>query len=317
MKRELKRDLATLKRLPFKKRHEPVGRLLTRIHATLDQHEGHPDGPALEIVRAWLLVPFTLWPVDFAGLAAYVVGAVGMGRRVRQSILFLLDQVGELPSVAAQQAVAEHERLIETGGYELLARSKLKFTEREAKLLRDPGFQMEWGRLKRIFPVERYRNHKALIRRTMVQERNFRPDWEFRPTDKARCFQAAFDAFCHRWNLYGMEDERPLVLKLSVNLTAHGTMIVIPAFWSFDPKRDLDWRLIMRLHRVRGVARQGPKMSVARMERGELSKKARSVWKESGTRGLRGEEREQWVKHQLGLDERTDSRTVRRLRKAT
>ena len=51
--------------------------------------------------------------------------------------------------------------------------------------------------------------------------------------------QAVFDAFCMRWNLYGMQGDRPLVTKLSVNLTPHGTMIFIPAYWSFDYKRDV------------------------------------------------------------------------------
>jgi len=126
----------------------------------------------------------------------------------------------------------------------------------------------------------------------MVQERNFRPsDWKFSWGTEAQRFQNVFDAFCHRWNLYGMErkktsnfklqtsgkpqnsnlkenanaaeesEDRPLLLKLSVNLTPFSTMIEVPKYWSFDPKRDLKWGAVTKLHRMREVPRQGPKLS--------------------------------------------------------
>ena len=38
-----------------------------------------------------------------------------------------------------------------------------------------------------------------------------------------------------------MEGEKPLLLKLSVNLTPFSTLIEVPKYWSFDPKRDLTW----------------------------------------------------------------------------
>ena len=40
-------------------------------------------------------------------------------------------------------------------------------------------------------------------------------------------------------NLYGMEKGKPLLQKLSVNLTPFDTMIFIPACWSFDYHPDL------------------------------------------------------------------------------
>ncbi len=36
-----------------------------------------------------------------------------------------------------------------------------------------------------------------------------------------------------------MRGDEPLLMKLSVNITPHGTMIFIPAYWSFDAKRDV------------------------------------------------------------------------------
>jgi len=72
-----------------------------------------------------------------------------------------------------------------------------------------------------------------------------------------------FDAMCYRWRLYGMEKDRPLLLKVSVNPTPHGTMIVIPRYLSLDPHRDLDWKLIGRLQSVPGSGEAG-----AEIERG-------------------------------------------------
>jgi hypothetical protein len=76
----------------------------------------------------------------------------------------------------------------------------------------------------------------------VVAERNFRPDWDFNWNRPAERFAAVLDVFCWRWQLYGMERDRPLLMKLTVNLTPLGTMIFIPAFWSFDPKRDFNQR---------------------------------------------------------------------------
>lgn len=55
-----------------------------------------------------------------------------------------------------------------------------------------------------------------------------------------------------------MRGDSPLLMKLSVNLTPHGTMILIPAYWSFDSKRDVRWAAVMKLHCVRAEKRQGP-----------------------------------------------------------
>jgi len=98
-----------------------------------------------------------------------------------------------------------------------------------------------------------------------VEERNFRTnDWKFSWRTEAERFQLVFDAFCHRWDLYGIEWDRPLLLKLSVNLTPFSTMIEVPRYWSFDPKRDLKWGAVTKLHRMREVRRQGPKLSPSR-----------------------------------------------------
>ena len=104
-----------------------------------------------------------------------------------------------------------------------------------------------------------------------------------------------------------------MLLKLTVNLTAFGTMIEVPKYWSFDPKRDLNWREITRLHRARGVTKQGPKLSVEKKARESEAAKARDLWQQATKAGLRGDKRNEWVMKRLAWDMRTNPSRLRRL----
>jgi hypothetical protein len=88
---------------------------------------------------------------------------------------------------------------------------------------------LRWIRshIKSAFNVQAYRDHKGAIRRTMSAERNLRPSFSVNLRRREDVFRAAFDAFCLRWNLYGMQNDDPLLLKLAVNITPYGTMIHI------------------------------------------------------------------------------------------
>ena len=312
MSLNLNRDLAALKKLAFK-RFEKVGPLLKEIHAVLDANASHPEQDLLNVVREWLLTPFTLWPVDFHGIGQLVVSVVRSSGELPGDLRFLLVQVRALPTKEACQAVSAFERLVETGSYESLNKSSVKFAEKEKRLMQSEEFVTDWKKLGALFDLSKRWEGNGVIRRSFVQERNFRPNFDYQAEDETKRFQTAFDAFCHRWNLYGMQYDRPLLLKLTVNLTAHGTMIVVPAFWSFDYKRDLDWKQIMKLHRVRGVPRQGPKLSSGRLDRSEQASKGRRLWKEAVEKNLRGDDRYAWVKKGLGLSDNTDNSSIRRL----
>ena len=106
---------------------------------------------------------------------------------------------------------------------------------------------------------------------------------------------------------------KPLLLKLSVNLTPFSTIIEVPKYWSFDPKRDLKWGAVTKLHRMRQVKRQGPKLSLGRSARREEAERGRALWEEASRAGLKGERRKQWVMERLGWDARTDESRLRRL----
>jgi len=157
------------------------------------------------------------------------------------------------------------------------------------------------------------RNAKGIIRRAFSKERNFR-DLRFEWSEKKQRFRQVFDAFCHRWNLYGMEKDRPLIMKITVNPTPHGTMIFIPRCWSFDGRRDLAWKEISLLHKAHGAARQGPKLSAARQQK-QREKEAAKYWVAvAQSLQLRGDRREEFVLKKLGKDPRTDRSYLRRLK---
>lgn len=148
----------------------------------------------------------------------------------------------------------------------------------------------------------------------MVQERNFRPDgWEFRWQTIRDRFDLVFDAFCQRWILYGMEGDKPLLQKFSVNVTPFGTMIFIPRYWSFDGRRDIEWGAVNQLHRSREVRRQGEKLGLGELERKREAIKIQRLWHESKHRGLRGEERKSWVIEKMGWLPNNDFSRARRL----
>lgn len=228
-------------------------------------------------------------------------------------MILLIDLLPAIPSERTQRAVSEHEHAVQRGNYESLIRARHKYRQIESQLGDNREFQAEWNSIKVHFDVRKFADHKGIIRRRLVAERSMRDHWPLRWTKPANRFHAVFDVFCQRWNLYGMRGDRPLLLKLTANLTPYGTMIFIPAYWSFDPKRDLNWRTITALHRARGVPKQGPKLGANRLTAWREAIRAATLSKEADSLKLKGEARTSWMMKQLKLDSRTDERQLRRI----
>jgi len=181
------------------------------------------------------------------------------------------------------------------------------------QLAANPAFRAQWNAIKAQFDLIKFGDHKGIIRRHFVGERSMRDHWPVRWTKTADRFYAVSDVFCQRWNLYGMRGDHPLLLKLTVNLTPFGTMVFIPAYWSFDPKRDLNWRAIIALHKARGVPKQGPKLGANKLAARAQAIRARKLSKEADALKLKGERRRIWMFQKLNWDPRTDERQLRRI----
>lgn len=222
------------------------------------------------------------------------------------------DRCGFQPlKLADAELVRESERWLTEGRFEPFLKAKEKYEEFAARLRDEPGFRRDWRAVRKAFPRETA--SKKILHRTLVPERNWVRDGGAKFRTRAQRFQAVFDLLCWKYCLWGVGRGRPLLLKPSVVYTPHGTQIFIPAYMSFDAKRDLDLGLITRLHRARGQQRQGTGFSTARLERESLRRQAREADRAAREQGLRGEARYAFIGRQIGRAEFADPRAIRAL----
>jgi hypothetical protein len=305
-------DLKTLQARAFDRAEWAEG-VLRRYHAVTPNF----DGLAAQQLRAlynWMLVPPTLWPFNVQDVLEDCLAVLEKGKHLDSRHRLLIELLPAPPDEAICAAVADHELHVQIGTYENLAKTQAKYAQNELAIKTDPQLRRQWARIKGAFNVQAYRDHKGVIRRTMSVERNLRPSFSVNMRRGEDVFQAAFDAFCLRWNLYGMQNDDPLPLKLAVNVTPYGTMIHIPAYWSFDPKRDIRWDAIARLHRVRVPGRQGPALAEGLAERMKRADKLRHLDKEALRLGLKGEKKHEFLCAGLGLVPGTSPKRISRLR---
>lgn len=310
----MEQDFAHLEKLAFK-RLERCGPLAREFHELTDQIELLAEAEWIWNVYEWLLVPLTLWPIDFEGVAQHTIKVVEGKEKMDAGFQLLLRMLKRPPPKKTQETIAKYERDIERGQYHRMLRQPTKFDEIETVLAKDERLGEMWAEVKEQFPTEKFQNKRGVIRRRLSQERNFREGWKFNWSDERSRFSCVFDAFCYAWDLYGMEKDKPLPMKVSVNPTPYGTLIFIPRTWSLDAHRDLDWPEIARLHRAQGAAKQGPKLSVARMEQQREAARAKRLWAQAVRKGLKGDGRYEWICRQMGKDHRTDPSWLYRLLK--
>ncbi len=312
MKFSLDQALARLATRAFYAREwaEPVIRRFHRMAG----NETSPSHVKLRPLYDWILVPPTLWPFNISDALNTCLAILETGAHLSPQQLLLIDLLPPPPSEAICTAVAEHERHVQSGSYEDLLKTQAKFTQTELTLKSEPLLLSQWQQIKAHFDVPTYQDHKGVLRRTMGAERNLRPDFSMNLAQPVAAFQAAFDAFCLRWQLYGMQHDEPLLLKLTVNLTPHGTMILIPAYWSFDPARDIKWSAIAKLHRTRVPNRQGATLAEGELVRRKQAAKLRKLDAQALKRKLTGPAKHAFLCAGIGWVPETSPRRFSRLR---
>lgn len=308
----LKLDLERLDTRAYSPRRwsEEVLRAYHRVTRSLKGH----DGDRLRKLHDWVMVPLTLWPIEMCDALRDSLAEWNSNKVLTEPQRLLIDLLPEPPDETACKIVARHEQQVQTGAYENLLGNAAKYAQMEAVLKANPEFQTHWARIKLAFDVKRFADRKGVIRRMLITERNLRPEWPNRLPGLRGEFQPAFDAFCMHWNLYGMQHDEPLLLKLAVNLTPFATMIVIPAYWSFDPKRDIRWSEIARLHRARARHRQGAALKEGKEHRRKLALKLEKLDAEASRLRLRGEGKHTFLCEGLGWVPETSTKRFSRLR---
>jgi hypothetical protein len=288
----------------FKKFHRLKGRI-----------QKHPQADLIAKLHRWLLSPITLWPTNLDSIGAHVLENIEVGKSLSPYVQTFLDLLPVPPAADAQAVTEQHEHHVQKGEYEHLIHASHKFNYREQELALHSEFKSEWQQIKKLFDIKRYQDHKKMIRRWFVTERSMRQDWEINWKKKDDRFHSIFNTFCLKWNLYGMEGDRPMLLKMTVNLTPYGTMIFVPAYWNFDPKRDLKWASITALHKARGTQKQGPKLGLNQIGRKEDAMRVKSLDEQARRKGLRGTARTDWIISQMGWHPATDPSKLKRLLK--
>lgn len=308
-------DLERLRTMAF--RHvDRCGGVIRGFHAMRRKVLSHPAQPGIARVYEWLLSPLTLWALDYAGIGEHIVRTLRADGRFSADFLLLLRLIAAPPGDFTRDQIAQYEETVTKGYYDYLVKQPEKFREREAEILADGELSNCWNEAKKQFRFDPLRSARGVIRRTLSQERNFNPFVPFIWRGRRKA-EIVFDAICYRWGLYGFENDKPLLLKISVNPTPHGTMLVIPRHWSFDQSRDLDWHAISKVHRAHGISRQGPKLSSARIERHVEREKAKGFRDEARRNGLRGDAVYDFVAQKMGWDPRSDQSKLKRLLRQT
>jgi hypothetical protein len=312
MTEALEFDLKKLKARAFDRADWADG-VLRRYHAVILNLNGMV-AQQLRVLYCWMFVPPTLWPFNVQDVLEDCLAALEKGKRLNSRHRLIIEMLPDPPDETICTAVAEHERYVQKGTYENLVKTQAKYAQNELAIKTDAQLQRQWMRIKAAFDVQAYRDYKGVIRRTMTVERNLRPSFSVNVRRRDDVFHAAFDAFCLRWNLYGMQHDKPLLLKLAVNLSPYGTMIHIPAYWSFDPKRDIRWDAIASLHRVRVPGRQGNALAAGIAERMKSAAKLRQLDKQALRLGLKGEKKHEFLCAGIGWVPGTSPKRINRLR---
>lgn len=296
------------------RQHEKFGDAMIVAHRTHEDPRHREHRPILALMRNWLVVPYSLWPADFAGMSHYICGELNAGRALDEKLLFLLRLLRRLPPKAAQRIVRKFEHNVNIGEYRPFFRSNAKYDAYERIILASQTLRATWETLKALYAGEPALSSKKIMRRRMVQERNFKTaDWSFRWNDEKDKFQRTLDALCYGSTLYGIEDEKMLLLKPTVNVTPYGTLIMIPPYMSPDFVRDLFTKEITAMNKALGAAQVSEKRHEARLAREKEARDACLANEDAIKRGLKGEKRRQHIITKARLLKSTDDRKIRHL----
>lgn len=132
------------------------------------------------------------------------------------------------------EAIAIHEHHARRGRYEGIVASPHKYDAYVRQLESSPQFWQEWDDIKAAFASLAFWDSAGLVRRSPLAERNWERGGLPNFKHAAERFQTAFDVFCWKWFLYGMERaaprDRPLVQKIIYTFGPYGTTVFIPGY---------------------------------------------------------------------------------------
>ncbi len=213
------------------------------------------------------------------------------------------------------EALREADILVSRGAYEefLTPSGKAKYDEFEKRIFESAEFKKDWALIKSLYP-QYFTETKPKYRRKLIPERNWELSKGAAFDTEQNEFRAILELFFWKYYLWYMDGDYPLLMKPSVNITPLGTQIFIPAYMSYDAKRDLNHGKISKLHRSKGMRKQGVAFSESRIRNTELSKAAKAAEAEYRQKGVKGDKLLECIAHAIGRPD-MDFRALRRLLK--
>jgi hypothetical protein len=315
MELNLTADLKELEQRAFNLQKQQAA-LLTDLHELLARPDCASVHEWLFLLRTWILSTYSLWAPDVIGMAQFVCKQVRATGQIDPKLISVLRKMRAMPNEEVQEMVSENEHAMAVGDFNwcLTDSAQGKYAAAEKQVIADPALKADWEQFNRDHNVALYRNSAGIVRRRMDMERNFRTrESKFRwETDEDK-FRVDFDVLCNLYSLHGFEGEKPLLQKLCVYATPRGLTIELPRWWSLDFRRDLKMSDITRLLKAWGSLRQGEKMSVARVERTALQRRARHFAAAAEKQKLTGLALLAYVRDKVKMHPDTELRVVRRL----
>lgn len=210
------------------------------------------------------------------------------------------------------ESVKEAQEIVFKGKYEdfLSAVGRAKYDEFENKILSSEEFKRDWTLIKSLYPKETC--VKGKLRRRLLNERAWTLDGGVSFNTQQSEFEAIFELFCWKYYLWAMDGDKPYIMKPSVNITPLGTQIFIPGYISYDAKRDFNHGKISRLHKAKGVQKQGLAFTESRTRLAALKKLALEAESEGRKNKLKGDKLLDFIARAIGRPD-MDFRSIRKL----
>lgn len=209
-------------------------------------------------------------------------------------------------------AVKESQKIVLNGTYEdfLTDVGRAKYDEFAERILSSEEFKRDWALIKSLYPEETRVDGK--LRRRLLPERSWTIDGGVSFETRHSEFEAVFELFCWKYYLWAMDADKPYIMKPSVNITPFGTQIFIPGYISYDAKRDFNHGKISRLHKAKGVQKQGLAFTESRSRHAVLKKLAAEAESTGRKNNLKGDKLLDFIARAIGRPD-MDFRSVRKL----
>ncbi len=292
---------------------EKIGDLFPTVYILMKMPENRRYYHYLNRVFRWFLIASSLWPTEFVPVVNHLVQLIKKGEQLPPLLILILKFSSPFPPKALQRLIKRREHMAHNGQYEDLVRNNDKFLSHDAAVKANPEVHKDLEMLKAAVDISQYANPIGVVRRYMVAERGFRNGWKYDPNDTESMMRTALTSMSAKYDLYGFQNDIPLVMKFTVNATGFGTLMFTPKYQATDLSRDVNRKNVGAIPKAWGVAGKGAKALAAKREREDEAIRTYFASMRADEFGYLGEPRRLYIIEQAGLGPQTHIRQIRKL----